>query len=97
MFGVSAREMLAALIGGQNNPQVLAQMATRMRKKIPQLEEAFVEHLTDHHGFLLTKILGRIDALDVDIADLDTKIEALTLMRWPAWIRSPVSVPPRQR
>jgi transposase len=77
IFGVSGREMLAALIGGQRKPHVLAQMArTRMRTKIPQLEEAFVGHFTDHHGFLLTKMLARIDALNVDIADLDTKIEA---------------------
>jgi transposase len=69
--------MMAALIGGERNPQVLAQLArTRMRKKIPQLEEAFVGHFTDHHRFLLTKMLTRIDALDADIADLDTKIEA---------------------
>src|ERR1035437_9886825 len=77
MFGVSGREMLAALIGGESNPQVLAQMArTRMRGKIPQLEEAFVGQFTDHHGYLLTKMLARIDALSVDIADLNTKIEA---------------------
>ena len=77
IFGVSGRQMLAALVAGQRNPQVLAQMArTRMRTKIPQLEEAFVGHFTDHHGFLLTKMLARIDALDVDIADLDNQIEA---------------------
>ena len=77
IFGVSGQEMLAALIAGESNPQVLAQMArTRMRTKIPQLEEAFVGHFTDHHRFLLTKMLARIDALDVDIADLDTQIEA---------------------
>jgi len=77
IFGVSGREMMAALIGGERNPQVLAQMArSRMRTKIPQLEEAFVGYFTDHHGFLLTKMLARIDALDADIADLDTKIEA---------------------
>jgi transposase len=77
IFGVSGRQMLAALIDGQRNPQVLAQMArTRMRTKIPQLEEAFVGHFTDHHSFLLAKMLARIDALDKDIADLDTQIEA---------------------
>src|SRR5450756_2156417 len=77
IFGVSGREMMAALISGERNPQVLAQMArSRMRTKIPQLEEAFVGYFTDHHGFLLTKMLARIDALDADIADLDTKIEA---------------------
>jgi transposase len=43
IFGVSGREMMAALIAGERNPQVLAQMArTAMRRKIPQLEEAFV-------------------------------------------------------
>jgi transposase len=77
IFGVSGREMMAALIAGERNPQVLAQMArTAMRRKIPQLEEAFVGNFTDHHGFLLTKMLARIDALGADIADLDTKIEA---------------------
>jgi transposase len=77
IFGVSGRQMLEALIAGERNPQVLAQMArTRMRTKIPQLEEAFVGHFTDHHTFLLTKMLARIDALDSDIADLDTQIEA---------------------
>ena len=49
---------------------------TRMRTKIPQLEEAFVGHYTDHHRFLLTKMLARIDALDADIADVETQIEA---------------------
>jgi transposase len=77
IFGVSGRQMLGALIAGERNPQILAQMArTRMRTKIPQLQEAFVGHFTDHHAFLLTKMLARIDALDKDIADLDTQIEA---------------------
>src|SRR5450759_2253895 len=76
-FGVSGREMMAALIAGERNPQVLAQMArTRMRTKISQLEEAFVGYFTEHHRFLLTKMLARIDALDVDIADVETQIEA---------------------
>ena len=77
IFGVSGREMMAALIAGERNPQVLAQMArTAMRTKIPQLEEAFVGHFSDHHSFLLTKMLARIDALDADIADVETQIEA---------------------
>src|SRR5450759_4103680 len=77
IFGVSGRDMMAALIGGESNPQVLAQMArSRMRAKIPQLEEAFVGHFTDHHRFLLTKMLTRIDTLNADIAELGTKIEA---------------------
>jgi len=76
IFGVSGREMMAALIGGQRDPKVLAQMArARMRAKIPQLEEAFVGHFTDHHAFLLTRMLARIDQASADIADLDARIE----------------------
>jgi transposase len=78
IFGVSGREMMAALIGGQTNPKVLAQLARgRMRAKITQLEEAFTGHFTDHHRLLLTKMLARIDALDADIAELESTIEEL--------------------
>ena len=41
------------------------------------LEEAFTGHFTDHHGFLLAKMLGRVDALDADIAELDDRIEEM--------------------
>ncbi|MHB8188676.1 MAG: IS110 family RNA-guided transposase [Dermatophilaceae bacterium] len=77
IFGVSGRDMMAAMIGGQRDPKVLAQLArSRMRVKIPALEEAFVGYFTDHHRFLLTKMLARIDQLSADITDLDTQIEA---------------------
>ena len=47
-----------------------------MRTKIPLLEEAFTGYFDDHHRFLLTRMLGRIDAIDADIDALDTEIEA---------------------
>jgi transposase len=76
IFGVSGRDMMAALIAGEHNPRTLAQLArARMRTKLALLEEAFTGHFTDHHGFLLAKMLARVDALGVDIADLETKIE----------------------
>lgn len=78
IFGVSGRAMMAALIAGERNPRTLAQMArTRMRAKIPALEEAFTGHFTDHHAFLLAKMLAHIDGIDADIAELDAKIEAM--------------------
>jgi transposase len=78
IFGVSGREMMAALIAEERDPKVLAQMArSRMRGKITALEEAFTGHFTTHHAFLLAKMLARIDAIDADIAELDTKIEEL--------------------
>jgi len=77
IFGVSGRDMMNALISGQRDPKVLAQMArARMRVKIPQLEEAFHGFFTDHHAFLLSSMLTRIDQISANIAALETKIEA---------------------
>ncbi|MGI9000421.1 MAG: IS110 family transposase [Pseudonocardia sp.] len=76
IFGVSGREMMAALITGERNPKALAQLArSRMRAKIPVLEEAFVGHFTDHHAFLLRTMLARIDEASADIAAVVTRIE----------------------
>jgi transposase len=78
IFGVSGRAMLAALLAGERDPAVLAQLArTRMRAKIGQLEEAFTGHFTDHHAFLLQIMLARIDEISADIAAVETKIEEL--------------------
>ncbi|MFC9835521.1 IS110 family transposase [Rhodococcus sp. NPDC127530] len=77
IFGVSGRAMMDALIAGERDPKVLAQMArSRMRAKIGQLEEAFNGHFDEHHRFLLARMLGRIDAIDADIAAVDDQIEA---------------------
>ncbi|WP_433443581.1 IS110 family transposase [Nonomuraea sp. CA-141351] len=76
IFGASGRDMMAALIAGERNPKVLAQLArTSLRRKIPLLEEAFTGRFTDHHAFLLGKILARIDALEADITEVERKIE----------------------
>ncbi|MCW2939380.1 MAG: Transposase, partial [Actinomycetia bacterium] len=69
LYGVSGRQMLAALIGGERNPRVLAQMAhSVMRRKIPELEEALTGHFEDHHAYLCARMLAHIDALSVDVA-----------------------------
>jgi len=76
IFGVSGRDMMAALIGGERDPKVLAQLArARMRAKISELEEAFHGRFTDHHAFLLAKMLARIDALNADIAEVEDRVE----------------------
>ncbi len=77
IFGVSGRAMLNALVAGERNPQVLAQLAkTSMRRNIGALEEAFVGYFTDHHAFLIGRMLERIDALGADIAAVEDRIEA---------------------
>src|SRR5215210_1824522 len=76
IFGVSGRAMLAALLAGERDPKVLAQLArTRLRAKLGQLEEAFTGHFSDHHGFLLATMLDRVDAVSADIATLEAKID----------------------
>ena len=99
IFGVSGRDMLAALIAGQRDPKVLAQFARgRMRGKITDLEEAFTGRFSDHHAFLLAKMLARIDRVSADIADLDDADRRprspLSPQRWPGSMRSPASGTP---
>jgi transposase len=85
IFGASGRDMLAALIAGTRDPKALAQLARgRMRAKRGVLEEAFTGHFSDHHGFLLAKMLARVDLLDTDIAELDRKLEELIAPFAPA-------------
>jgi transposase len=75
IFGVSGRQMLAALIAGERDPKVLAQLARRrLRAKLSQLEEALTGYFTDHHAFLLTKMLERIDTGSADIAQVEARI-----------------------
>ena len=77
IFGVSGRAMMAALIGGERDPKVLAQLARgAMRIKITRLEDAFTGHFDEHHRFLLTRMLHRIDGINADINAVDEQIEA---------------------
>jgi transposase len=77
IFGVSGREMMAALIAGERDPKTLAQLArTRLRAKMADPEEAFHGRFDDHHAFLLARMLARVDAVDADIADVEAQIEA---------------------
>jgi len=79
IHGVAGREMLTAIIAGQRNPKVLAQMArTRMRGKIAQLEEALdCSFFTGQHAFILQMMLANIDHLTAQIVELSKKIDVL--------------------
>ncbi|WP_307847001.1 IS110 family transposase [Micromonospora sp. D93] len=77
LFGTSGRAMMAALIAGQRDPHTLAELArSSLRRKIPDLREALTGHFTDHHAFLLGKMITRIEQIEADIREVDARIEA---------------------
>jgi transposase len=76
--GVSGRAMLEALIAGQDDPAVLADLAKRrMRSKIPELIEALTGRFREHHGFLARLHLDHIDRLTASIDALAERISQM--------------------
>ncbi len=76
ILGKSGRDMLDALVAGQNDPEVLANLARRqMRKKIPALREALAGHFDAHHRLWIGAILRHIDFLDEQIEQITMMIE----------------------
>ncbi|MDT3445605.1 IS110 family transposase [Pseudofrankia sp. BMG5.37] len=82
LFGVSGRAMLTALVAGERDPEVLADLARgRLRRKRTELVRAFRGSFEDAHALVLAMILDRIERLDSDIARLDASIaEAVAAM-----------------
>jgi transposase len=76
IMGRSGRSMLAALVAGERDEQVLADMAlAKLRDKMPALQEALVGHFGDHHARLVSMMLGHIDTLQGDIDTLTEVID----------------------
>lgn len=75
--GVSAQAILRALISGQEDPKLLAELALgRMRNKRDDLERALKGKLREHHRYLLSDLLVHLDFLDEQIAKVEERIEA---------------------
>jgi transposase len=76
IYGVSARAMLEALIAGQRDVEVLADLARgRLRAKRDQRKEALEGRFTAHHSFLLTEHLSMLESLDEAIARVSGEID----------------------
>ncbi|MFE9695052.1 IS110 family transposase [Micromonospora sp. NPDC005806] len=74
--GVSGRAMIEALIAGERDPAVLADLAREvLRKKIPDLTLALAGRFADHHALLCRLHLTHIDHLNDMIGKLDARIE----------------------
>src|SRR5919205_2954022 len=75
VLGISARQMLDALVGGTTDAAALADLARgKLRAKLPTLERALAGRFAAHHQFLVAQHLAHIDYLDEAIARLDAAI-----------------------
>jgi transposase len=100
ILGKSGRDMIEALIAGERDPEVLAEMARgRMRVKQPALVEALTGSFDAHHGELARILLDQIDALTAKIDRLSLRaselIEAIPAAQAPDAPSVPAEGPSR--
>jgi transposase len=78
ILGVSGRAMLTALVAGERDPKVLAELAKgRLRAKLPQLRQALRGRFGEHHALLVGLALDHLEHLEQAIATLDGRIDAV--------------------
>jgi transposase len=78
VLGASGRKMIEALLAGEKDVTVLAELAQRkLRGKIPQLQRALEGELTDHHRFLLHQLLEQYDFLEKEIIRVSDRLGAV--------------------
>jgi len=79
-FGVSGRKMLAALVAGERDPDLLADLALGvLRRKLDDLRLALAGRFTQHHADMIGLHLGRMDDLDRVLATVEERIGALVV------------------
>ncbi len=87
VLGVSGRKIIEALIAGEKDVSVLAELAQRrLRGKIPELQRALEGELTEHHCFLLRQLLEQHDFLEKKIENVRERVGAVA----PASFRAAV-------
>jgi transposase len=75
VLGKSGRAMLRALVRGDSNVEELAELALgRLRKKIPELKLALEGNCTEHHRYLLGRLLSHLGYLEGQTKDLSVRI-----------------------
>jgi transposase len=83
--GVSARAILDALVAGESDPVLLAELARgRLRAKREQLAQAVVGRFAPHHAFMITEQLSHLDYLDEAMERVSAEIEQRLQDEWEA-------------
>jgi transposase len=76
VLGASGRAMLEAMVKGESDPNVLAELAQkRLRAKLPQLRSALTGCMDEHHRFLLKQWLDLLEVVEGKIAEFDQQID----------------------
>jgi transposase len=76
ILGVSGRDMLNALVGGNRDPEVLAELARgRLRAKIPLLHSALQGRFEPNHALVIGEILAHLDYIDESLERLQAGID----------------------
>jgi len=76
IVGVSGRDILRALVAGQTDVSLMADLARgKLRDKLPQLERALVGRFGAHQRFLLAQQLAHMESLGEFIERLDAEVE----------------------
>jgi transposase len=78
ILGASGRAILRALVAGERDGTVLAELAKgTLRQKRTRLAQALTGRFTDHHAALLGELLAHLEYLEAAIARLSQRIEAV--------------------
>jgi transposase len=76
LLGKSGRDMLEAILTGEQRPEVVAELARgRLRAKLPLLRQALEGRVQTQHRVLLHHVLAQIAFLEGRLAPLDHDIE----------------------
>jgi len=79
ILGKSGRDMIRALIRGEEDPVQIAEFARRqLRGKIPQLRCALEGHVTDHHRFILNELMDDLEYLEGQIERFSQRIDQVS-------------------
>jgi transposase len=77
LTGVSATEMLQALVEGKTDPVALAELSRGvLKKKKPELQAALRGELRAHHKLILSQLLADISWCEEQIAEVSAEIAA---------------------
>jgi transposase len=75
IMGVSGRDILEALIGGETDPEQLLGLLRRgVKAPAEKVKAALQGRVTERHRFLLRLHLRQIDAIDAAITDIDKEV-----------------------